>query len=135
MIAFSGPAWRRVGELDPNLPIFPVTDMRYILFITLTVFAGCSSGDVGKGAMTGLPSYACFVSRDTVLGGDEGVSWKGKAYLLKLLQFLCFYSEKHKIYACKPILVPLSPCENIRPAYRISGKYGKAAFCMLTKLG
>jgi hypothetical protein len=66
--------------------------MRYILFITLTVFAGCSSRDVGKGApacdtltisklktamlgkeMTGLPSYACLVSRDRVL--DYMVIW------------------------------------------------------------
>ena len=76
--------------------------MKYIRFIPILLLAGCSSGN-GKSTTAGeaacdtltlaklkrevlgrdvgsLPVYACYVSRDTILEGDEGVKWKGKAY-------------------------------------------------------
>jgi hypothetical protein len=66
------------------------------------LLAGCSSGN-GKAAadretacetltltsvkenilgkdISSLPAFKCYIARDTVLEGDEGVTWKGKAY-------------------------------------------------------
>jgi hypothetical protein len=85
-----------------------MNSIKYLLIFLIGTLLGCSSETrrgheascdtltfvelktqvLGKN-INSLPSFNCFVPKDTLLEGDEGVQWKAKAYYFeKQLAFL-----------------------------------------------